>query len=463
MRGLSSMNSKVILAGCLSLSLLACSGEKSSSAISSIDFDGPVADWPTYGGGLEGRQFSPLTQVNRDNVSEMSVAWEYQFPPTNNVEVDDLLLQFQLQPIVVGDALYACTPTSRVFSLDANTGVERWFYDYAIQARPSKGYPIKCRGVAYWSAPVDEKKECSERIFVANPDALLIALDAKTGELCQGFGIEGKVFLYQNVEGYVAGEYGPTSAPIVVNNMVVVGARVDDNIKLKSPSGVVRAYDAVTGELRWDWNPVAPDVDPMITDSQGQTFYKAGTVNSWAPMSADESRGLVYVPTGNPSPDLYGGLRNGSDYYGSSVVALEVDSGKVRWHFQTVHHDVWDYDVPSIPALFQIPGVGDGKLALAQPTKLGHIFLLDRLSGEPLYPVEERAVPQGGWRERSCHRPSLFQLTPLPFIRWTLSLGALPPLTKNRVPKKLPAIVGMGYLHRQVLRALYSFPAALEG
>ncbi|MGI9292946.1 MAG: pyrroloquinoline quinone-dependent dehydrogenase [Pseudomonadales bacterium] len=361
-----------------------------------IDYSGPIGDWPGYGGSLAGLQYSPLNQVNTANVGQLQLAWEYRFPPTNNAEVDAMLLQLQVQPIVVDNTLYSCTPTARVFALDANNGQQRWLYDYQIQVRPEEGYPTKCRGVAYWADESDQQSVCHSRIFVANADSELIALDADTGKPCVDFGKQGKVFLYEGVGGFVATKYGPTSAPMVVGDRVVVGARVDDNLKVKSPSGVIRAYDVRSGALRWAWNPVAPGVSAYTRNENGEKIYKAGTVNSWAPMSADVENGLVYVPTGNPSPDLYGGHRQGEDYYGSSVVALDAETGDVRWHFQTVHHDVWDYDVPSIPALFQVPGVGDGRLALAQPTKLGHIFLLNRLTGEPLYPVEERPVPQGG-------------------------------------------------------------------
>jgi len=226
----------------------------------------------------------------------------------------------------------------------------------------------------------------------------LIALDAKTGEVCPDFGKGGRVSLREGIGEAPPWEYYPTSPPIVVGDVVVVGALVADQLRLDAPSGVVRAFDLETGVLRWAWDPVPPGWWEKRSPGgeAGEERFQAGTPNVWAPMSGDEARRLVFVPTGNPSPDSFGGLRGGSDFYGSSTVALDADSGEVVWHYQFVHNDLWDYDTPAQPALFQVPGVGRGRPALAQATKMGHIFLLDRETGEPLYPVEERPVPQAG-------------------------------------------------------------------
>ena len=297
-------------------------------------------------------------------------------------------------------SLFFCTAFSRVIALDAETGDERWVFDPELRTRSSSGpYPLSCRGVAYWDGGSHGAgHSCSSRIYLGTRDSELIALDAKTGEVCPDFGKGGRVSLREGIGEAPPWEYYPTSPPIVVGDVVVVGALVADQLRLDAPSGVVRAFDLETGVLRWAWDPVPPGWWEKRSPGgeAGEERFQAGTPNVWAPMSGDEARRLVFVPTGNPSPDSFGGLRGGSDFYGSSTVALDADSGEVVWHYQFVHNDLWDYDTPAQPALFQVPGVGRGRPALAQATKMGHIFLLDRETGEPLYPVEERPVPQAG-------------------------------------------------------------------
>ncbi len=382
-----------------------------------IDYSGPVADWPAIGGDPGGAKYSPLTQITPENVEHLEVAWVHHHGDISDGSGDTKRTSFNTAPIVVDDHLYFCTGFNRVFALDPETGEERWRFDPGLKARAGEGpYPLTCRGVAFWDgrsvddappaaddAPSavddarsesDDARACATRIFTGTRDSQLIALDGRTGLPCADFGAAGRVDLREGVGDAADWEYYPTSAPAVVGDVVVVGALVADNVRVDVPSGVVRAFDARTGALRWAWDPVPPDWPHR--DADGAPIYAAGTPNVWAPMSVDEARGLVFVPTGNPSPDLYGGARDGIDYYGSSVVALEGQTGRVVWHFQTVHHDVWDYDVASQPTLFEIPGVGGGRPGVAQATKMGHVFLLDRETGVPLYPVEERPVPQAG-------------------------------------------------------------------
>ena len=396
-------------------------------------------DWPAYAGSAAGTQFSSLDQVNRGNVGQLKPLWHYQLPPSSPA-LDSVLMQIQMQPLVIGETLYGCTPTGRAFALDANTGEQRWFFDNTMQTLPDKGYPTKCRGVAFWQDTEiarDENAACEQRIVFSSADAELIALDANTGVPCADFGVAGRVRLYLGVEGFLGKGYAPTSAPLILGDHAIVGARVDDNMRVDAPSGVIRAYNVRSGELAWAWNPVAPGQSPFSVDDDGIKRWRAGTVNSWAPMSADLEHGLIYVPTGNPSPDLYGGMREGIDHYGSSVVALDAQSGEVRWHFQTTHHDIWDYDVPAIPTLFQSEGVGGGVPALAQPTKLGHIFLLNRLTGEPLYPVEERAVPQGAVDGEYLSPTQPFPTHPQSIHTATLEPWGFTPFDRNACKKKI--------------------------
>jgi quinoprotein glucose dehydrogenase len=247
--------------------------------------------------------------------------------------------------------------------------------------------------VAWWRDPeAPSGAACAERIFTATLDSELIALDAETGRPCADFGVRGRVSLREGLAGAPAWEYYTTSPPLAVAGRVVVGALVADNLRTDAPSGVVRAFDARSGALAWAFDPVPPGWKERER-APGEGVYEAGTPNVWSILSADPARGLVFVPTGNPAPDLFNAVRRGLDYYGSSVVALDAASGRVAWHFQTVHRDVWDYDVPAQPALFQLPQVADGAPGVAQITKMGHLFLLHRETGVPLVPVEERPVP----------------------------------------------------------------------
>jgi quinoprotein glucose dehydrogenase len=351
----------------------------------------PALSWPAYGGN-DAAKYSPLTDITPDNVNQLEVAWTHRSGDFSDGSGEWTFTSLQVSPIVAGDTLYYCTPFGRVFALDAETGAERWTFDPGVQNRRSGLYPAVCRGVSLWQEPGATGSACSRRILYGTRDAQLIALDADTGEPCRDFGVRGRVDLKVGIEGARPSEYYPTSPPYIINDLAVVGATVPDNERLDVPSGVVRAFDVRSGALVWAWDPVSPRASGATT----ATPYRLGTPNVWAPISGDAAANLVYVPTGNPSPDLFGGDRNGLDQYGSSVVALDAANGSVRWYFQTVHHDVWDYDVASQPTLFTIPGVGDGRPGLAQGTKMGHVFLLDRLTGEPLYPVEERPVPQDG-------------------------------------------------------------------
>ncbi|HUH38216.1 MAG TPA: pyrroloquinoline quinone-dependent dehydrogenase, partial [Spongiibacteraceae bacterium] len=372
-----------------SLALVAC-----RTPAPEVDYQGPVAEWPSYGGGPQSNRYSPLNQITVDNVDHLQVAWTHHSGDISDGSGEWSLSSFQATPIVVEDTLYYCSPFGKVFALDPISGTERWRFDPEVRNKKSGFYPAVCRGVAYWQAEKPQGKLCDSRILYGTRDAELIALDARTGALCPGFGNGGKVALREGVGEHQIREYYPTSPPAIIGDIAVIGAFVPDNERNDVPGGVVRAFDTVTGELRWAWDPVPEDY--LERHASDASRYSRGSPNVWAPMSVDAARGLVFVPTGNPSPDIYAGDRDGLDYYGSSVVALDAATGKVNWHFQTVHHDVWDYDVASQPVLFEIPGVGGGRPGIIQPTKVGHVFLLDRETGEPLYPVEERPVPQGG-------------------------------------------------------------------
>ena len=374
-----------------------------------------TAVWPSYGGSGNADRYSPLDQINEHNVNHLELAWEHTSGDFADGRGEWTFTSLQVTPIVSNDTLYYCTPFGRVFALDPETGSERWQYDPQLENKRGGLYPAICRGVSYWEdKPSVAGGHCSKRIIYGNRDADLIALDADSGDLCPDFGHAGKVALKEDISGALSWEYYPTSPPLIIGDIAVVGAMVPDNDRVDVPSGVVRAFDVRSGAQVWAWEPVTEAYKQRHRDKLGNSRYHLGSPNVWAPISGDADLGLVFVPTGNPSPDLYGGNRDGIDYYGSSVVALDARSGEVRWHFQTVHHDIWDYDVASQPTLFQLEGVGGGRPGLAQATKMGHVFLLDRASGEPLYPVEERVVPQGGVPGEQLSPTQPFPTHPVP-------------------------------------------------
>jgi quinoprotein glucose dehydrogenase len=356
----------------------------------------PASDWPAYGRDAGGSRFSPLAEINRANVKNLKVAWTYRTGDLSDGKNARSSSAFQCTPLVVDGTLYLITPFSRVVALDAATGRERWAFDPQIDLRRGYDNQLNSRGVSTWLDPQrKDDQPCRRRILAGTNDARLVALDAATGKKCEDFGDGGEVDLARGVgvSSRNPGEYAVTSPPAVIKDLVVVGAAIGDNNRVAAPSGVVRAYDVRTGQLRWAWDPVPPGFKKTATSEAG---YQLGTPNVWAAISADEERDLIFLPTGNTSPDYYGGERRGSDFYSSSVVALRGSTGQVVWHFQTVHHDVWDYDVPAQPALVTVRRNGRAIPAVAVATKVGHLFVLHRETGKPLFPVEERPVPQRG-------------------------------------------------------------------
>jgi len=449
----------------LPLIALAWAAAMSACGPAPLDHSGPTAEWREYGGDKGGMRYSPLTQITPDNVDDLELAWIYHHGDVSDGSDGTTRTSFNATPLVVDDTLYFCTGMNRVIALDPETGVERWSFDPQMKQVKLKGpYPRTCRGVAYWADPYrSAASTCSRRIFTGTLDSELIALDAATGLPCADFGTAGRVSLREGLgEGVPAWEYYPTSPPIAVRDVIVVGALVADNLRTDAPGGVVRGFDARTGALRWAWDPVPPGWTPK----PGGPRYQTGTPNVWSILSGDEERGLVFVPTGNASPDAYGGARNGLDYYASSTIALDVDTGRVVWNFQTVHHDVWDYDVASQPVLFQLPGVGDGRPAIAQATKMGHLFLLDRETGDPLYPVEERPVPQGGvggevlspTQPFPTHPPPLHPSTLTPDDAWGFT-----PIDRADCAKRIAAVRSEGIFTPPSLGGTLQFPGAGGG
>ena len=386
-----------------------------------IDYSGPVAQWADYGADKGGMRYSPLNQINRDNVQALKPAWVYHHGDFSHANEKQSRTSFNATPIVANGSLYFCTAYNRVVALNPETGKERWTFDPKLRNRKLEGpYPLTCRGVAYWDGrnQGDQDAPCRERIFSGTLDSELIAIDAQSGKACKGFGKGGRVSLRDGVGEAPAWEYYVTSPPQVIGDRVVVGALISDNLRSDAPAGVVRAFDARSGKLLWAWDPIPPG---YVRKTKGHAGYTLATPNVWSILSADPERNLVFVPTGNAAPDYFAANRNGLDYYASSVVALDADQGVVRWFFQTVHHDVWDYDVASQPVLFPFQKNNEQVPALAQATKMGHIFLLDRDTGDPLFPVEERPVPQGGVPGEQLSPTQPFPTHPKPIHPATLT------------------------------------------
>ena len=352
-------------------------------------------EWPAYGHDGGGTRFSPLAQINRDNVTHLAVAWTIHTGDFSGPKWPyEKKSAFEDTPIVAGGTMFVCTAFDRVLALDPATGATRWAFDPKIDRTRNYGDGFICRGVSVWPAAADHAA-VPQRIYVATLDARLIALDAVSGAPVAGFGAHGTVDLSQGIVELNPGEYHMTSAPAVIGDTIVVGSAIDDNGRVNMPSGVVRAYDARTGTLRWKWDPIPRDpADPARKTWPGDSATQTGAANAWSTISVDPARGLVFVPTGSASPDYYGGLRKGANLYADSVVALHAASGKVAWAFQFEHHDLWDYDVSSQPSLLDLPRDGHPVPAVLATNKTGNLYFLDRETGKPLFPVEERPVPQ---------------------------------------------------------------------
>ena len=352
-------------------------------------------DWPANGRDVQGTRYFPSTAISRENVARLEVAWTYRTGEAEPSFATKKPTAFEAVPIVVDGTMYVGTPLGRVIALDPSNGRERWVFDPKI-ARDIPYGDFASRGVSTWvddAAPADGS--CRRRIYSANAQSQLYALDARTGRPCVGFGRDGFVDLKVGlrIPPFEAQAYSVTSPPLLVNGVVVTGSSIADNSRPNPASGEVRAYDARTGALKWTWDPVPQnEADPAFGEWSGAMGHRSGGANAWSGLAADPARNLVFVPTGSAAPDYYGALRLGANRYANSIVALRADTGKVAWAFQTVHHDIWDYDNASPPALVTVTRNGRDIPAVVQATKTGMLFVLNRESGEPILPVEERRV-----------------------------------------------------------------------
>jgi len=338
--------------------------------------------WLYYGSDQGGRHYSPATQINTDNVDKLDVAWVFRSGDvaTYGDEMENTSTQATpiLLPPEAGQSLVFCTPFNRVIALDPATGEQRWSFDPKIDRRGERAF--RCRGVSYAEEPrVAVSAACRHRIFAATQDRRLLALDALDGKPCKDFGINGEVRLTASTD-YAPGEVSSSAAPVTAKGIVVVGSSIVDFVYSKTPRGTVKALDSLSGAVLWEF-------DPLVGNEN------SGSANVWSQMSIDEQNGLVFLPTSAPSPDFYGADRPGDNKYANSIVALDLVTGTVRWHFQHVRHDLWDYDSPAQPILFEWRKNGANIPALALLTKQGLIFVFNRLTGEPLWEITEQPVP----------------------------------------------------------------------
>ncbi|HEV8544227.1 MAG TPA: pyrroloquinoline quinone-dependent dehydrogenase, partial [Verrucomicrobiae bacterium] len=349
-------------------------------------------DWIAYGNDRGGLRHSRLGQITPENVQQLKIAWTYRTGEleTYRMSVMKEKTAFEATPIMISGRLYLSTPSDRVIALEASTGRELWVYDPKV--RQDRSYSeVTSRGVAFWPDPRQKQEGC---IFVGTIDGRLIALHSATGRPCDDFGERGVVDLKKGAGADDSGQYQVTSPPAIIGELVVIGSSIADNRSALSESGVVRAFNTRSGQLVWSWDPVPRQSKESGYDTwSGAIAHNTGAANAWAPISADEAADLVFIPTSSPSPDYYGGERRGQNLHANSVVALRGSTGKLVWSFQTVHHDLWDFDVPMQPVLLELKSEGKAVPTVVVATKSGHIFVLDRQTGKPLLPIEERPVP----------------------------------------------------------------------
>lgn len=409
--------------------MFALSAMHASTASAQVKPDAPPApkqvtpapskgvDWTAWGGDAGAQKYSPLADINRDNVKGLQVAWTYdaseQPIPASDGQKAARAGQFQATALAIHDTLIFSTPYNRVIAMEAMTGKQYWAFDpesWKGYGQPSNGTGLVHRGVATWT---DGKQR---RVFI-NSRWRLFALDAKDGRPIKSFGTDGQIDLTANLSRAIRKEhYTNTSPPLVWGNLVILGNGVGDRLQYRGdPPGDIQAFDVRTGKRVWRFKTV-PEAGEYGNDTWKDDSWKyVGHTNAWAPLSADEARGIIYVPVGTPSNDYYGGDRKGAGLFGEAIVALDARNGKRLWHFQTAHHGLWDYDPPTAPVLLTVTQNGKKRDIVVQATKQGFLFAFDRVTGKPVWPIEERPVAQSSVPGEASSPTQPFPTKPAPF------------------------------------------------
>ncbi len=382
----------------------------------------PAQEWRYYGGDAGGMKYSPLKQITPANVATLKPAWTFHTGELSDGKTLLTRTTFEATPLVVDGVMYLTTPFNRLIALDPETGQQLWAFDPKLdKSRPNNLFIS--RGSAWWT---DGKKK---RIFYGTLDARLFSIDAATGEPDPAFGNQGVVNLREGVADQFPNRgYGMTSPPAIYKNLVICGALASDG-EPKGPSGDVRAFDAKTGKLAWRFHVVPREGEFGNDTWETDSWKDRGGTNAWSILSVDHQRGIVYLPLTSPSTDLYGGDRKGANLFGNSLVALDAATGQRRWHFQTIHHDIWDYDLPAQPSLITVTREGKRVPAVAQITKTGFVFLFDRVTGKPLFEIAERPVAASEVPGEQAWPTQPFPVKPPPFTRQGMSREELNDLT----------------------------------
>jgi quinoprotein glucose dehydrogenase len=381
------------------------SGASAPAAATATAASTPDADWPAYGRTQHGTRYSPLKQINAENVKNLQEAWTFRTGDMKR-STDPGEITNEVTPIKIGNLLYLCSPHQILFALDAATGQEKWRFDPKLKTDPSFQH-VTCRGVSYHdltaagtgdngqaAAPSAAPAMCARRIYLPVNNGHLYALDALSGQLCKDFATNGDLDLQAGQPVTTAGQYEPTSPPVITDKVIVIAGAVEDNYSTREPSGVIRGFDVTTGKLLWAFDPGAKEPNAVLGEGQR---YSINSPNSWAPSVYDAKLDLVYLPMGVTTPDIWGGNRTPEqERFASGLLALNATTGKLAWFYQTVHHDLWDMDLPAQPTLADITDQSGNVVPVVYaPAKTGNIFVLDRRTGKPVVPAPERRVPQG--------------------------------------------------------------------
>ncbi len=351
--------------------------------------------WRHYGADLAGTRFASSVDINVENIGDLKPAWTYRTgDSTNGDRYFGRPSSFKATPIYFDKKLIFSTGFNNVHAIDPVSGQRIWVFDPEVNFRVHYAEMFSSRGVAAWENSTTLDAPCSKRIFLATLDARLIAINATNGEICTNFGTNGQIKLFADVMNYRKGQYSVTSPPIVVNNTIIVGSSVGDNGATDLGSGIVRAFDANTGDQLWEWDPIPRSTNRPETNTWENTSWeKTGGANVWSAMSADAQLNLVYLPTTSPSPDFFGGKRLGDNAWSNSIVALDITSGDLEWAYQTIKHDLWDYDLAAQPLLVDIEINGEQVPIIVQAGKTGFLHVLNRATGNSIYPMEQKRVP----------------------------------------------------------------------